>query len=495
MARAFLILCVTLLALGSPSLVRAGPLVTGVQEPYIENSGARDLLLDRIAGSGSTATRVWLYWNRVAGDSRPSDPANPADPAYDWSNVDGQVRAARARGLRVILNIHQTPAWAAAGNWSGRAVARAPIVSELGLLARAAAERYDGDFVPPGESSPLPEVRDWEVWNEPNLSFFLVPQRDGSGNSIAPAIYRDMVNAVAAAVHTVDPSNNVVAGVLAPFGAPDSHMPLDFMRRLLCMSGGRDPRPVCGLHVSFDVWSHHPYTQGGPTHDAYWPDDVSVGDLSEMRRLLRAAIRHGQVQRSRPVAFWVTEFSWETKGPDPLGVPLRLHARWTSEVLYRMWGSGVSLVTWWMLRDRPFPVYLEQSGFYFCGARSLADEGTCFGPNVSADAPKSRTIRAFRFPFVAFPRNGRVFTWGRTPASKPGRVVIQRRTSSGWRRIGVLRANQYGIFQKTWRIAATRGVWRARLAPNGEASVGFSLRRVPDRALIHPFGCGGGLPC
>jgi hypothetical protein len=281
---------------------------------------------------------------------------------------------------------------------------------------------------------------------------------------------------------------------LAPFGSPVGHMPLDFMRKLLCMSGGRDPRPECGAQVAFDVWSTHPYTSGGPTHHAYWPDDVSIGDLPEMRRLLRAAIRHGRVSSARSVEFWVTEFSWETNGPDPLGLRPKLHARWTSEALYRMWSSGVSLVTHWLLRDRPFPATANQSGLYFCGLRETTDEGSCWASSLG-DVPKSRTIRAFRFPFVAFPRNGRVFTWGRTPASKPGRVVIQRRTSSGWRRIGVLRANQYGIFQKTWRIAATRGVWRARLAPNGQASVGFSLRRVPDRALIHPFGCGGGLPC
>lgn len=481
MARGLVGLFLVVLTCMAGQAAAARPLVTAVHEPYTTFAGTdHSVYFDRIAGSGSTAVRIWLDW-RATAPTQPSNPGDPNDSAYVWSAVDRDVASARARGLRVLLTFYEAPKWAERGA-TGRQGSNDPDPAQLGLFAQAAALRYQG------------QVFDWEIWNEPNLDYFLMPQTDDAGNSLAPTRYRDLVNSAAAAIHAMDVRNRVVAGALAPFGSPTSHMPLNFMRKLLCMSGGTDPKPVCGAQVAFDVWSTHPYTSGGPTHHAYWPDDVSIGDLPEMRRLLRAAIRHGRVSSARSVEFWVTEFSWETNGPDPLGVPPKLHARWTSEALYRMWSSGVSLVTHWLLRDRPFPAAANQSGLYFCGRPDTSDEGTCLA-NALGDAPKSRTIRAFRFPFVAFPRNGRVFTWGRTPASKPGRVVIHRRTPSGWRRVGVLRTNQYGIFQKTWRIGATRGVWRARLVRNGEASVGFSLRRVPDRPLVHPFGCGGGLPC
>ncbi|MEX2032906.1 MAG: hypothetical protein WEA81_08575, partial [Dehalococcoidia bacterium] len=331
--------------------------------------------------------------------------------------------------------------------------------------------------------------------NEPNLDFFFAPQRDGAGNSVSPARYRDLVNAAAASIHAVDSRSRVVAGALAPFGPPSGHMPLDFMRKVLCMSRGKAPRPVCTAKTTFDAWSHHPYTQGGPTHEAYWPDDASIGDLGEVRRLLRAAVRAGNVVHSRPVAFSVTEFSWETKAPDPQGVPARRHARWMSEGLYRMWANGVSLVTWWLLRDRPFPESSSQSGLYYCGARSTADDGGCWENPVAVDAAKPLAIRSLRFPFVAFPRRQGLFVWGRTPGSDRARVVIEARRSGVWRRLAVLRGNRHGIFTRVLRASAAGALVRARLAGRSDASLAFRAAPTRDVTLAHPFGCGGSLPC
>ncbi len=126
------------------------------------------------------------------------------------------------------------------------------------------------------------------------------------------------------------------------------------MRELLCMSAGDHPHPTCAKTIHFDIWAHHPYTSGGPTHKALNPDDVSIGDLPEMKRLLDAAVKAGHVVSRQRIRFWVTEFSWDSQPGDPKGVPAGLHARWVSEGLYRMWQSGVSLVIWFNLRDDPF---------------------------------------------------------------------------------------------------------------------------------------------
>ena len=103
----------------------------------------------------------------------------------------------------------------------------------------------------------------FQVWNEPNLSLDL--------NPVSASTYRGMVNAVADAVHAVDPANLVVAGALDPFGHPKSKKqkwysvaPLAYMRSLLCLSKGAHPHATCHNPVHFDVWSHHPYTFGGP---------------------------------------------------------------------------------------------------------------------------------------------------------------------------------------------------------------------------------------
>lgn len=106
------------------------------------------------------------------------------------------------------------------------------------------------------------------------------------------------------------------------------------MRELLCLSPSL--RPTCSAETRFDVWSHHRYTSGGPTHQAVLRDDVSLGDLPEMRRVLDAAMRAGHVRSAGKPRFRVTEFSWDSSPPDPNGVPTALHTRWVAEALYRM---------------------------------------------------------------------------------------------------------------------------------------------------------------
>ena len=228
-----------------------------------------------------------------------------------------------------------------------------PKPGELADFATAAARRY--------ANSP---VRTWQVWNEPNARSHLNPQyRDG--RPVTPRHYRSMVNAFAKAVHTVNPDYVVVAGALAPFGhfARDIQVvaPLNFMRAMLCVSRGG--ASTCSARAQFDVWAQNPYTNGGPERQAAARDDVSIGDLPEVRRVLAQASRARHVTARAPVELWVTEFAWDTRPPDPHGVAASLHARWVAEALYAMWRNGVTLVTWWRLRDDPLTTPY-QSGLY-----------------------------------------------------------------------------------------------------------------------------------
>ena len=171
-----------------------------------------------------------------------------------------------------------------------------------------------------------------------------------------------MVNAVADGVHSVDSANLVVAGGLDPFGHPKtknqkwfSAYPLPWMRSLLCVSKGAHPHATCHDKIKFDVWSHHPYTWGGPFGKAKAPGDVELGDLPKMRSLLQAGVRLHHVVSAHPVQFWVTEFGWDTNPPRPHAASLGLASRWTAESLYQVWRSGVSLVTWFVLVDHSAP--------------------------------------------------------------------------------------------------------------------------------------------
>src|SRR5215211_598989 len=317
----------------------ARPLETAVWD------GGDELSSARIAAAGADVVHLTLDWSTIAPTTRPPgfNAANPEDPAYRWSDFDNRLARATRRGLRPLVAVYRAPSWAE-GPGQGPAGTVRPDPRQVGAFARAAALRYSGSF------QGFPRVQNWQLWLEQNLHFHFNPQFE-RGRLISPIWYRSMLNAFADAVHAVHRDNVVITGGLAPFTTPTGVGPLPFMRAMLCMS--KKLKPTCRSRSRFDVWAHHPYTSGGPTHHANLPDDVSLGDMPEMKRVLDAAVRARAIQSSGPVRFWVTEFSWDSNPPDPNGVPAALEARWTAEALHRMWLTGVSLVTWFQLVDDP----------------------------------------------------------------------------------------------------------------------------------------------
>ena len=456
-------------AIATPAAT-AGPLRTGFVDPgAFSRERQQQRAFDRSRAAGSSVVRLILFWNEVAPERRPASfvATNPNDPAYNWASFDRQVELARSHGLEPIVTIVTAPRWAA-GSGGRRPGTLRPDPVEFGKFARAAAARYSG------RADRLPRVRYWMAWNEPNRDYFFMPQYR-NGRIVSATRYRAMVNRMSRSVRAAHGSNVVVAGGLAPLGRRGKPAPLAFMRSMLCVS--RTLGRSCDLRsnpVRFGVWSHHPYTSGGPTRSAPGADDVSLGDLPKMRRLLRAAIRLGHVRSPRPVGFWVTEFAWDSNPPDPRALPARLHARWTAEALYRMWRNGVSVVTWFKLRDDPLRATPYQSGLWTVGGK------------------RKRSFTAFRFPTVAFAKRQGIQVWGRTPTSTSGTVVVELKVGRIWRRLGTVRANGAGIFRRTYRTPYRRGNVRARF--QRDASLPFSLTPVRDR-YVNPFGCGGAIRC
>ena len=320
----------------------------------------------------------------------------------------------------------------------------------------------------------MPAEHVFQVWNEPNLSVDLSPANGST--------YRPMVNAVAAAVHAVDSTNLVVAGGLEPIGHPKgkkvawySLAPLAFMRSLLCLSKGAHPRATCHNPVHFDAWSHHPYTHGGPFGRAGRPDNVELGDLPRMKALLQAGVRAHHVISAHPVQFWVTEFGWDTNPPRPHAASLSLAARWTSESLYQMWHSGVSLVTWFLLEDFASPSPF-QSGLYF---------RTPFLGTARAKP----TLTAFRFPFIAYLKGKTVSVWGRDATSdkQTAKIEFRRGKSGKWRTVALVGSNTNGIFRATVKLKASKKDWLRASAPGSGKSLAFSLTR-PKAPYIGPWG-------
>ena len=490
-ARARLGAALFTLTLAALTLLPAGraaaaphPLATSLQDAAVYDADPNnvDTAMVKMRQAGATWVRVDVEWEHVApaGAAKPPgfNAADPGDPNYNWDKTDRAVLRAAANGLSAFLNISEAPLWAERGR-SGRQGTSNPNPAELAAFAHAAALRYSGTY------AGLPRVSAWEAWNEVNASFFFSPQWKGkpNGEALSPVLYRTLVNAFAAAVHGVNPANLVIAGSLYPFAldrpTDQAIPPLKFMRYLFCLSPKLKLKPGCGEPLHFDVWSHHPYTSGSPTHYPLSPESISIGQLGRMGTVLRAAIKQGRVISSNPVQFWVTEFGWDTNPPDPKGVPVRLQARWISEAFFRMWRAGVSLASWFQMRDG-----FGNGARFADGLFRICPEQP---ENLACDKTKL-SFDSFRFPFVAFRQNRRrVLIWGRTPAGVPGTVIIEQSRGGSFKRVTTLTSDRFGIFQR--RLRNRRGgSLRARLSNGSLASLPFSLKRPRDFPISPPVG-------
>lgn len=460
----------------------SGPLITGVAGVDTYESAA----FEHIRATGARLIQIPINWGSIASRRPPAvwNPEDPADPGYDWTSSDAAVRGAVEAKLTPVVLVVGAPKWAqrcqvpdvVRGEALGGALCDPDPIALAGF-ATAAARRYSGDF------QGLPRVRYWQGLTEPNLSLSYFPQWRG-GKAASAALYRKLINSFYFAVKSVNRSNLVLAGGLGPIAVPHLTIgPMRFARELLCMKGRRDPRPMrgnCYGGVHFDIFDIHPYTTGGPTHKGH-ADDVELGDLGKLSELIRAADAAGRVKgRFRHTPLWTTEFSWDSKPPDPGGLPMRILKRWTAEALYRAWSAGVSHFFWYGLRDDPPNPSLPfsetyQFGLYFRGA------------TVAEDRPKPN-MYAFRFPFVAYSRRSGFFFWGRTPSSERCKVRLQIHKNRRWRNATVTHADKNGIFEGVARTNYGRhkhGTVRALC--RGEKSVPFSLHPVRDFHQA-PFG-------
>jgi hypothetical protein len=227
--------------------------------------------LDLIADTGVTTTRVDLFWRDIA-PSRPADPSDPADPAYDFARADLILRGLAERGITPIVSVYNTPDWAADQPAPPGTVVstQTPDPEAFGQFMGAVATRYSGEFASPG-GDPLPEVRHYEIWNEPNLSGFLTPQFEGD-EPVSLDAYAAMATAAYPAIKAANPDARVIAGVGGPRGSTGRTGigAIDWLRGLRERG------------IPLDAYSQHIYPAAGPLEptDAL-PSWSSVGRFLE----------------------------------------------------------------------------------------------------------------------------------------------------------------------------------------------------------------------
>ena len=293
--------------------------------------------------------RVTLNWRDVA-PTRPAAGTYDDPASYRWAqpgvyDYDSVVRAAAARNIRVMFTILYTPAWAGGGT-KGQLVPNT-MMSPLRAFAKAAATRYSGAYIPPGASTPLPRVRYWTAWNEPNAPNFLRPQyKRLNGRTViwSARQYAKMCTAVFRGIHAGEVSTGKVAcGVTNPGGnnhargSRGAPSPLPFIR---AMKAGRP---------KFDVFAHHPYPSSrfeSPTEPPSSKVRITLGNLGV---LIRELNRLGWGSKR----VWLTEYGYQTKPPDGrFGVtPTRQAAYLRQSYKIARANRRVDMFVWFLLKD------------------------------------------------------------------------------------------------------------------------------------------------
>jgi hypothetical protein len=444
-------------------------------DPALALRTFRDLGVDRV--------RVFLAWNAFApspdASSRPAfragDPA--AYPAASWTLLDQVVRDAAVTGIGLDFTVGgPAPAWAIGpgappgspydGGWR-------PSAADFGEFLHALGARYDGRYIPPGASRPLPRVDFWSIWNEPNYGHYLSPQAVGRSQiEEAPRLYRALVgaawNALLATGHG-PPHDTILIGETAPRGLVgpglpgdfSGMVPLRFIRALYCVDA--EFRPLRGSaarlrgcpssasgSASFAKRNPALFEASGfadhPYPDALAPNiptpmEPDYADMAVIGHLARTLDRvTGAYGRRVQIPIYSTEFGYRTDPPTSLGIPLSKAALYLNQAEYISWRDPrIRSYDQYLLTDPP-PT-----------ARSDFDTGIEF----FTGRPKPDVYDAYRLPLFLPQTSGRrgqrLEVWGCVrPAPE-----LERRTGRRQRVTIQYEPKGSGRFQRVKQIQIT----------------------------------------
>jgi hypothetical protein len=248
--------------------------------------------LDMLREDGLGVVRFDVSWRN----------SEPRRGEYDWlEKLDEIVDAAVARGIRPVIAIVETPAWANGG--------QSPWVppddpADYAAFAAMLAHRYAG------------RVDAWEVWNEPDIRLFWRPEPDSRR-------YAEMLIAAHAAIKAANPSATVVGGSVT-FG--NTGFVEDLYRH--------------GAGDSFDALSVHPYTLRRAPDDEEDRFHSLTAILDDMRGLMVA-----QGDGDKPI--WVTELGWAVVGLNSVSEERRIAylRRSVQLIRQRPWVEVVAIYT------------------------------------------------------------------------------------------------------------------------------------------------------
>ncbi len=265
-------------------------------------------LIDSLGSPGQVSARVTYYWSDI----------EPTDGVWQFAVYDELVKRATDANIPIlgILGYAMKRVAVAAADLPGDpwALSFCPPddLEQFATFAGMVAARY-------------PQVRYWEIWNEPNIDYFWRPSPD-------PARYLELLRRSYVAVKAANPNAVVLLGGLATGAGGGQVSPESFLESVY-QGGGKN---------YFDAVAFHPYDIG-MSPDSYLADSVN----SVHHVMTRYA------DGNKPV--WITEIGWFV-GTGGSAISEAQQADYLSRafaILYNL--DYVERVYWYNLKDYSNP--------------------------------------------------------------------------------------------------------------------------------------------
>lgn len=438
---------------------------------------------------GANMARITLPWSLIAPNhksfKKPSG-FNATDPnAYrnTWAPYDNALRLAKRYGIAIDLTVTGgAPQWAEAkvpGGYNDFYAFR-PNASEYGKFMQAVATRYDGHFTPRGQSSALPAVRFWAIFNEANFGEDLGPQAiDGSKVSIGPMMYRSLASAGWNALQSTGHQHDTIVigefaargisggpSARAPQGYPGNFgqtKPLEFIRTLYCVdahfnqlrgnyakqrgcptsaSASRRFRSQNPALFNSSGVGDHPYPDNGsPVFDGRNQTDFAtfpnLGNLaSTLDRVSRAYGSH------RKLSIYNDEYGYITHPP--------ARSHYVSQATAAYYINWAEYLSWKNSRLKSYMQYLLNDPPQNAGPFAQFDSGL-----INPNGTHKPTYDAYRLPFympkTSFSRTQNVEVWG---AVRPAPFLKQ--DGNGTQSVEIqLQSRGHGAYKTVQRIRIT----------------------------------------
>ncbi|HEY7630962.1 MAG TPA: hypothetical protein VH817_09685 [Thermoleophilaceae bacterium] len=200
--------------------------------------------LQSMVDGGLTTVRTDARWSTA----EPTAPT-AGEHTYDWSTFDTIVGNLAKYGLRWMPTLDYPPPWAQENPSDLGSEVNESNVPDFVAYASALVHRYGigGTFWAAHPELPVTPVREWEIWNSPNVTYYWDPQDN------APERYTDLYVATRAAIKQANAKAIVIGPALDLVNPPIASDEIDFVKRMF----EHDP----DIASKVDVWGLHPYQE------------------------------------------------------------------------------------------------------------------------------------------------------------------------------------------------------------------------------------------